>query len=341
MTVNDLMNPAVKPSIEAYSLRAEGGLEVTLLDYGATLQSIKVPTANGPVEVLLGYPDAEDYADDPFFMGCTVGRYAGRIDSAKMTLGGKTYELDRNDSDHGHCLHGGSGGFHSKYWQVDEDPNSSAVLYRIVSPDGDQGFPGRLRVTVRYSLVSRMVLQIDYFAEADSDTVINLTNHAYFNLNGDGSGIENHEVWLNSELYLPMRPDMLPTGDVSNVKDTVFDFRTKAVLADRLAQASPQLKLAGGFDHFFMLNKAMKYPAIAASLSSPKSGIRLKFYSSRPGVQFYTGNHLTGPFEKRAGLCLEFQNAPNAPNVTGFPSPLLKPGHLWHRQLVMEFESGL
>lgn len=333
------MNSKSELPIKTSRLTAEDGLDVSLHNLGATLQSIKVPTARGPVEVLLGYPDAEDYVDDTFFHGCTVGRYAGRIDSGNLTIGDRTYALDRNDADHGHCLHGGSGGFHSRYWQVDEDPNSNAILYRIVSPDGDQGFPGRLKATVRYSLVSAMCLQIDYFAEADSETVVNLTNHAYFNLNADGSGIENHEVWINSEMYLPMGPDMLPTGDISNVKETVFDFRTKATLADRMSQPSPQLELAGGFDHFFLLNKAMKYPAIAASLASPESGIRLKFYSSRPGVQFYTGNYLTGPFEKHSGLCLEFQNAPNAPNVPGFPSPLLKAGHLWHRQLVMEFES--
>jgi aldose 1-epimerase len=333
------MNNNTDLPIKTSRLSAEDGLDVSLHNLGATLQSIRVPTAEGPVEVLLGYPGAEDYIHDPFFMGCTVGRYAGRIDSGRMALGGKVYELDRNDAEHGHCLHGGAGGFHSKYWQVDEDPNSNAVLYRIVSPDGDQGFPGRLRVTVRYSLVSAMCMQIDYFAEADTETVINLTNHAYFNLNGDGSSIENHEVWINSELYLPMGPNLLPTGDISNVKGTVFDFRSKAVLADRLSQPSPQLGLGGGFDHFFMLNKAMKYPAIAASVASPATGIRLKFYSSRPGVQFYTGNYLADPFGKQTGLCLEFQNAPNAPNVPGFPSPLLKPGHLWHRQLVMEFES--
>ena len=214
------------------------------------------------------------------------------------------------------------------------------MAFTLDSPDGDQGFPGKLKVTTRYSLVSRMVLQIDYFAEADADTVINLTNHAYFNLNSDGSGIENHEVWINSEMYLPMGQNMLPTGNIANVMGTVFDFRTKAALADRLSRPVPQLDMAGGFDHFFMLNKAMKYPAIAASVASPQTGIRLKLYSSRPGVQFYTGNSLAEPFSKHAGLCLEFQNAPNAPNVDGFPSPLLKAGHLWHRQLVMEFEAN-
>lgn len=333
------MNTRNELPIKTSRLEAKNGLSVTTHNLGATLQSIKVPTASGPVEVLLGYPHAEDYVEDPFFMGCTVGRFAGRIDSGRFELGGKTYQLDRNDTDHGHCLHGGSGGFHSKYWVVDEDPNSCAVLYRVESPDGDQGFPGRMKTTVRYSLVSSMVLQIDYFAEADSDTIVNLTNHAYFNLNGDGSSIGNHEVWINSEMYLPMGPDMLPTGDIANVMDGVFDFRSKAALAGRLATPSPQLELAGGFDHFFMLNKAMKYPAIAASVASPETGIRLKFYSSRPGVQFYTGNSLTGPFGRQSGLCLEFQNAPNSPNVDGFPSPLLKAGHLWHRQLVMEFES--
>ncbi len=325
--------------IQTSRLQAENGLNVSLLNYGATLQSLQVPTADGPVEVLLTYPNAEDYLGDTFCLGSTVGRYAGRIGSGRFELNGKTYQLDRNDRKHGHCLHGGSGGFNTHFWSVDEDPNSNAVLYRTESPDGDQGFPGRMKVTVRYSLVSRMCLQIDYFAEAESETVINLTNHAYFNLNGDNSSIANHEVWINSELYLPMGPDMLPTGNISNVKDTVFDFRTKVALAERLGKPAPQLELAGGFDHFFMLNKAMKYPAIAASVASPKTGIRMKLYSSRPGVQFYTGNSLASPFEKQTGLCLEFQNAPNAPNVDGFPSSVLKPGHLWHRQLVMEFES--
>jgi aldose 1-epimerase len=325
--------------IKSTVLQAEDGLRVGLHNLGATLQSIQVPTSSGPVEVLLNYPEPEDYVDDPYYLGCTVGRYAGRIDSGRFELNGETYQLDRNDEVFAHCLHGGSGGFSRKYWVVDEDPNSNAVLYRVESPDGDQGFPGRLKVTVRYSLVSSMVLQIDYFAEADSDTVVNLTNHAYFNLNGDGSGIENHEVWINSDLYLPMGPNMLPTGDIANVAGTVFDFRSKAVLAERLDEPARQLELASGIDHFFLLNKAMKYPAIAASLASPRTGIRIKFYSSRPGVQFYTGNSLAAPFEPRAGLCLEFQNAPNAPNVPGFPSPVQKAGHLWHRQLVMEFES--
>jgi aldose 1-epimerase len=333
------MNTKNEFPIKTNRLEAENGLSVSMLNLGATLQSIRVPGVNGPVEVLLGYPDPEDYVDDPFFLGCTVGRYAGRISAGKLEIAGRSYALDRNDKDHGHCLHGGSGGFHSKYWKVDEDPNSNAVLYTIDSPDGDQGFPGRMKVTVRYSLVSSMVLQVDYFAESDSDTVVNLTNHAYFNLNGDHSSISNHEIWINSEMYLPMGPDMLPTGDINNVNGTVFDFRTKATLAERLARSAPQLELAGGFDHFFMLNKAMKYPAIAASVASPQTGIRLKLYSSRPGVQFYTGNSLADPFPAQSGLCLEFQNAPNAPNQPGFPSPLLKAGHLWHRQLVMEFES--
>ena len=332
------MNAKEDRTIRTFRLQADDGLDVRLLDYGATLASIRVPTPRGPVEALLHYPDAQDYLHDPFFLGSTVGRYAGRIGGGKFELEGELYLLDRNDREFGHCLHGGAGGFHSRFWAVDEDPRSSAVAFRLESPDGDQGFPGNLTVTVRYSLVSDMVLQIDYFAESDADTIINLTNHAYFNLNGDRSSIGNHEVWINSEMYLPMGRDMLPTGDIANVKGTVFDFRTKARLEERLAASSAQLQLAGGFDHFFMLNKAMKYPAIAASLASPATGIRLKLYSSRPGVQFYTGNQLADPFPPRSGLCMEFQNAPNAPNTFGFPSPLLAAGHLWHRQLVMEFE---
>ena len=333
------MNNSEKNKVTTSLLQAEDGIRVSLLDYGATLQSIEVPTDKGAVNVLLGYSDAADYLNDPFHMGSTVGRYAGRIDSGRFELKGKTYQLDRNDKDNGHCLHGGAGGFHQRFWEVDEDPNSNAVAYHLESPDGDQGFPGKMKVVTRYSVVSRMCLQVDYFAQSDSDTIINLSNHAYFNLNGVHSDIGDHEVWINSELYLPNASNMLPTGDISNVLGTEFDFRSKTRVGDRLEKSSPQLESAGGFDHFFMLNKAMKYPAIAASVQSPKTGIRLKLYSSRPGVQFYTGNSLQGAFPRRSGLCLEFQNAPNAPNVAGFPSPVLKAGHMWHRQLVLEFES--
>lgn len=334
------MNKTTNRTVQPFELKADNGLEVTLLDLGATLASIVVPTPDGPVQALLGYPDVQDYLTDPFFLGSTVGRYAGRIDSGKFRLGDDLCLLDRNDKEYGHCLHGGTGGLHQVTWESEEDLRSSAVAFRTVSPHGDQGFPGELEMVVRYTLVSRMCLQIDYYARSDRDTVINLTNHAYFNLNGDHSSIENHEVWINSEMYLPMGANMLPTGDIANVLGTVFDFRTKTALAERLARRHPQLELVGGFDHFFMLNKAMKYPAIAASIASPSTGIRLKFYSSRPGVQFYTGNFLEEPFPRQSGLCMEFQNAPNAPNVDGFPSPLLTAGHLWHRQLVMEFECG-
>ena len=325
-------------SIKTTRLQTESGLDIRILNLGATLQSVRVPTANGVVETLLGFENPDEYRDNPAFLGSTIGRYAGRIEDARFEFNGKTYQLDRNDEDYGHCLHGGSGGFHSKFWDVEEDSAGQWVSYRLVSPDGDQGFPGRLEVETRYTLAGPMSLLIDYRARCDADTVLNLTNHAYFNLNGDGSSIENHEVWINSDLYLPMASNMLPTGDVRAVNGTLFDFRHKAVLAERLAREERQLELVGGIDHFFMLNKAMKYPAIAASIASPASGIRVKFYSSRPGVQFYTGNSLDGRFARRSGLCLEFQNAPNAPNVDGFPSAVVKGGVDYHRQLVIEYE---
>lgn len=334
------MNSSADTSIKTTRLRAANGLDIKLLNLGATLQSIRIPTADGPLETLLGFEEARSYRTNPLFLGSTVGRYAGRIEKAQFELNGTRYRLDRNDPDNGHCLHGGSGGFHSRIWDTEEGGDEQWVSYRYVSEDGEQGFPGRLEVETRYSLVTPLSLQIDYRARCDSDTIINLTNHAYFNLNGDRSSIENHELWINSDLFLPMGSNMLPTGDIRAVNGTIFDFRQKAVLADRLAQDSNQLRVAGGFDHFFLLNKAMKYPAIAASLASPSSGVRVKFYSSRPGVQLYTGNFLQGAFAKRSGLCLEFQNAPNAPNVDGFPSALLKAGTDYHRQLILEFESA-
>lgn len=334
------MNTHSNNPIESTRLHTENGLEISLLNLGATLQSIRVPTAQGMVETLLGYPEADDYRDNPAFLGSTIGRCAGRIENGQFELNGKSYQLERNDPDHGHCLHSGSSGFHNQMWTTETDGSGQWVSYRYVSPDGEGGFPGRVEVEVRYSLVSRMSLQIDYRARSDVDSVVNLTNHAYFNLNGDGSSIENHEVWINSDLFLPIAGNMLPTGDICNVNGTLFDFRHKTLLSERLGLDKPQLQLAGGIDHFFLLNKAMKYPAIAASIASEKTGIRLKFYSSRPGVQFYTGNSLQGQFARRSGLCLEFQNAPNAPNVEGFPSAVLEANTDYHRQLVMEFECG-
>lgn len=327
--------PGHKP--ENIRLFIKGGLEVELLNYGATLKSIRVPVDGELIDVLLQYPDDEAYLHDKVYLGATVGRYAGRIDSGVASLQGEEVRLLRNEADTGHCLHGGPEGFSHKFWSVAEQSRES-VSFDCVSEDGDQGFPGCLTTRVCYRLIGPMKLQIEYTAETDQDTFVNLSNHAYFNLNRTDGEIENHELWINSDRFTPLGANSLPTGDVIQVADSVFDFRNRARLGERLKTADPQLTLAGGYDHFFLLNDAGQQSNLAATVYSPESGINMRLFTDQPGVQFYSGNWLDQPFLRHAGLCLEFQDVPNEPNMEGFPSTVLKPGETYRRVITLEFE---
>ena len=318
-------------------LITQDGLEVELLNYGATLKSIRVPVGDDMVNILLKYSTDEAYLQDKVYLGATVGRYAGRIDSGRTQVNGRSIQLVSNERSSGHCLHGGPEGFSHQFWQVREQ-TSDSICYEYVSVDGDQGFPGCLTTRVCYRLVGPMSLQIEYTAETDQETIVNLSNHAYFNLNGTNSSVENHELWINADRYTPLGENSLPTGEIQNVANTVFDFRKKARLGECLSTADSQLQLAGGYDHYYLLNKSTKKPDIAALVHSPESGITMKLFTDQPGVQFYSGNWLDKPFEPRAGLCLEFQDIPNAPNMDGFPSTVLKPGDIYQRQITLEFE---
>lgn len=328
--------PDRKP--ENIRLSIKGGLEVEFLDYGATLKSIRVPVDGELIDVLLQYPEDEAYLQDRVYLGATVGRYAGRIDSGVASLQGRQIQLSRNEADTGHCLHGGLEGFSHKFWSVAQQ-SADSVSFEYVSRDGDQGFPGCLTTRVCYRLIGPKKLQIEYRAKTDQDTFVNLSNHAYFNLNRTDSGIENHELWINSDRFTPLGTNSLPTGDVQQVANSVFDFRNRACLAERLKAADPQLLLAGGYDHFFLLNDARQQSDPAASVYSPESGINMKLFTDQPGVQFYSGNWLDQPFSRHAGLCLEFQDIPNEPNMEGFPSTVLKPGESYQRVIELEFES--
>jgi len=326
--------PGQKP--ENTILTTPDGLEVELLNYGATLKSIRVPVGDELVNVLLTYPADEGYLQDKVYLGATVGRYAGRIDSGVTQLEGQPIQLVCNEQNSGHCLHGGPEGFSHQFWSIREQASDS-ICYEYVSADGDQGFPGRLTTRVSYRLLGPKSLQIEFQAETDRATIVNLSNHAYFNLNSVNSGIENHELWINSDYFTPQGENNLPTGEIRHVADSVFDFRQKTSLRERLNTPDTQLDLAGGYDHFFLLNKATQNPGIATMVYSPESGITMKLYTDQPGVQFYSGNWMDKPFESRAGLCLEFQDVPNAPNMDGFPSTALKPGEIYRRQITLEF----
>ena len=327
--------PGQKP--ENIRLSIKGCLEVELLNYGATLKSIRVPVGDELIDVLLQYPEDEAYLQDRAYLGATVGRYAGRIDSGVANLQGKEVRLVSNEADTGHCLHGGPEGFSHKFWSVAQQGGDS-VSFEYVSEDGDQGFPGCLTTRVCYRLIGPMKLQIEYTAETDQDTFVNLSNHAYFNLNRTDSGIENHELRINSDRFTPLGANSLPTGDIHQVAGSVFDFRNRTRLGERLKTTDPQLMLAGGYDHFFLLNNAGQQPDLAATLHSPESGINMKLFTDQPGVQFYSGNWLDHPFSRHAGLCLEFQDIPNEPNMEGFPSTVLKPGEAYRRVITLEFE---
>lgn len=322
---------------ENIRLFMKGGLEVELLNYGATLKSISVPVGGELIDVLLQYPDDEAYLHDKVYLGATVGRYAGRIGSGIASLRGKEIRLARNEAETGHCLHGGPKGFSHKYWSIAQQGMNS-VSFEYVSEDGDQGFPGCLITRVCYRLIEPMKLQIEYMAETDQDTFVNLSNHAYFNLNRTDSGIENHELMINSDQFTPLGTNSLPTGDVHQVADSVFDFRNRVCLGERLKTIDSQLVIAGGYDHFFPLNDARQLSDLAASVYSPESGINMKLFTNQPGVQFYSGNWLGKPFSRHAGLCLEFQDIPNEPNMEGFPSTVLKSGETYRRKITLEFE---
>ena len=331
------MSEHPKPKVEGIKLTTSGGLEVELLNYGASLKSIQVPVAGKRVDALLCYASNADYLQDKVYLGATVGRYAGRIDQGRAELNGRPVQLEQNEPATGHCLHGGPSGFSHQLWSVTHQ-DEHRVIYEYVSADGDQGFPGCLTARVEYLMNGPMGLQIDFFAETDQDTFINLSNHAYFNLGGTGGRVDDHELLINADRYTPLGENSLPTGETRHVRDSVFDFRQATRLSDRLDSPAEQLKLAGGYDHFFLLNNDRPQHEMAASVYSPQSGIRMKLFTNQPGVQFYSGNWLGDPFEPRAGLCLEFQDIPNAPNLPGFPSTVLRRGETYQRQINLEFE---
>jgi aldose 1-epimerase len=333
--------------IRQFRLRNKSGFEVVLLNYGATIQSVRVPAPGGFIDVVLGYENPEDYLDDAYYMGSTQGRYANRIENARLDLEGRVYQLQETPGQAGHCLHGGLRGFSQRIWQAQPErvqpvsaepvPDGQSLSFKLVSDNGDQGYPGQVTATVTYSLLEDWKLAIDVHATSDSTTVVNLVNHAYFNLNNDDSPIDNHHVMINADRFTPLKDNMIPTGEKRSVAGTEFDFRQAVRISDRSNLENNQLRLGQGFDHNFILNKAEGDVGIAASVWSPQSGLALNVYTSQPGLQLYTGQYLGQQFQPRGGLCLETQGFPNAPNTPGFPDTVLKPGAIYQHRTIYEF----
>jgi len=333
--------------ISLYTLKNGHGMEVAITNYGATVVTIKVPDKKGNIEdVALGYDKVEDYVTDKSYFGVTAGRYANRIANGKFTIDGQTYQVPQNDGPN--ALHGGKVGFNKHVWQAHEVPGKNAVAMSLVSKDGDQGFPGNLNVKVTFTLTEDNELRFDYLATTDKATVLNLTNHSYFNLAGQGKGdILGTQLTLHASRMTPVDSNLIPTGELKPVKGTPFDFTTEHVVGERINASDEQLKLGRGYDHNFVIDRTKPGLVVAAEAYDPKSGRTLEVLSNQPGIQFYTGNFLDGTshgkggnnYPIRTGFCLETQHFPDSPNHPKFPSTLLKPGEKFTSTTIYKFSA--
>ena len=320
--------PARVPS--ACRIGSEKGIVVRIADLGAAITSLKVPAAGGSVDVVLGYSSLGSYLLDPYYLGSTLGRYANRIAGGRLLLAGENVMLDVNEAGTGNCLHGGARSFSRQFWDMVPSADRRSVRCSLVSPDGDQGFPGRLSVTVDYQLLGDYSLAIDYAAECDAETVVNLANHAYFNLNGGGATIDDHVLQLNAPFYTPVNESLIPTGKIEPVLGTPCDLTRPQYLRD-VFTGLPRV-----FDHNFVLPDSRGELQEAANFYSPDSGLRLVVHTTQPGLQVCTADHLADPFVPRGGICLEAQNFPDAPNQRGFPSARLVPGQAYRQRTIYE-----
>ncbi len=330
--------------VDIYSL-VEGKVAVRIMTYGGIVVSVRTPDRNGKLDdVVLGCDSVEQYVAQTAHFGGIIGRYANRIAHGSFQLDGHTYSTPKNDGDN--TLHGGTRGFDKVVWTAREIPNGIELTY--LSKDGDQGFPGNLSTTVRYTL-SGGGLRMEYSATTDKDTVLNLTNHSYFNLKGQGKGdVLGHVLKIDASHFTPVDANLIPTGELKSVEGTPFDFRTAHAIGERIEADDPQLRLGHGYDHNFALDHAPGQMAEAAEVYEPTTGRILRVLTTEPGVQLYTGNFLDGSitgkegrvYKRRYAFCLETQHFPDSPNHPSFPSTELKPGQKFHSVTVFEFSSG-
>ena len=324
-----MQSPEPPLPVKSVVLESAAGMRVTLLNLGATLQSIRVPTREGAVDAILGFDNHNDYWTDTTFAGATLGRFANRIRDARFELGGTRFDLDANEAETGNCLHGGRLGFHKRFWTLETADDGQSVKCRYLSSDRECGFPGNLEVTVAYQLVSGYVLIVDYKAVSDRDTIVSLSNHAYFNLDRSKSTIDTHSLMVPAARYTPSDERRIPTGEVRGVHSSRFDLRRATPLR------RGQSRLC--FDHNFVLPENAGLIRKAAELYSADSGVRVRIHTTQPGLQLYTGDRLEPPFRPRQGLCLEPQAFPDAPNQAAFPSAELSAGDRYRQRTVYDF----
>ncbi len=332
-------------TIACYTLTNAHQLAADILTYGGTVRALRVPDRSGRLgDVVLGFETLAPYLSDQPYIGALIGRYANRIAGGRFELNGVTYMLARNDGPN--HLHGGPTGFHRKIWQAQERTSDAGPRLELtyLSRDGEEGYPGNLAITVVYTLTDQDALQIDYTATTDADTVVNLTNHAYFNLAGTGT-ILDHELQIFASQFLPIDATGIPLGDLRSVRGTPMDFTMPTRIGARIAVADEQMRHGQGYDHTWVLDKEDGVLALAARLYEPSTGRIMEVSTTEPGVQFYAGNMLDGNligkggqrYVQHSGLCLETQHFPNSPNQPQFPSTVLRPGTVYHQTTIYRF----
>ena len=329
--------------VKLFVLKNKNNVEVAITNYGARIVSVRVPDRNNNFDnVVLGLPSIADYLRDKTYLGCIVGRYANRLAKGKYRVNGKEYSAPINNGVN--SLHGGLKGFQHVVWDATQSGNTVSLTYSAA--DGQEGYPGKLDVTVSYSLTDANELKIEYEAVTDKPTVVNLSNHAYFNLKGEGEGdILDHELQIMANNITPVDSTLIPTGLLMKVEDTPFDFRISHKIGQLINENNEQLKFGKGYDHNWVLNKKSNEFGLAAKLHEPETGRIMEIFTTEPGFQFYSGNFMDGKtvgikgkaYNFRNAMVLETQHFPDSPNHPNFPSTLLKPGEKYHQLSVYKF----
>ncbi|HBG42600.1 MAG TPA: galactose-1-epimerase [Porphyromonadaceae bacterium] len=332
-------------STDLYVLKNANGMEVTLTNYGARIVSVMVPDKNDTLQdVVLGFDSISDYVTVSNNFGATIGRYGNRINQGKIKVAGVEYQLPQNNF--GHCLHGGDKGFDTRVFAATQ-PDSQTVVFTYLSADGEEGFPGNLQVKVTMNLTDDNAIDLQYEAQTDKETVVNLTNHSYFNLSGNPANtVLDQLLTLNADEFTPVDSTFMTTGKIAKVEGTPMDFRTPTVIGERIDNYDfDQLKNGDGYDHNWVLNTKGDVSQVAATVYAPSTGIRLDVYTTEPGLQVYSGNFLDGSatgkkgivYNKRTAICLESQKFPDSPNKPQWPSPYVKPGETYTSRCIYKF----
>lgn len=339
VTQSENVDSVLGQPVYIFTLQNKNGVEVKITNYGATLMSILIPdSGDTKTDVILGFDSIQPYVNGCPYFGCVVGRYGNRIEEGKFELDGQKYQLTVNSGRH--HLHGGKQGFDKVVWTSEIVRNDSigSVKLTYIAKDGEEGYPGNCTVSVTYTLTDDNEIVMEYEAVTDKATIINLTNHAYFNLAGNGTMLD-HVLTINADNYTPVDTSLIPTGEIKAVAGTPFDFTSKHTVGERIAQ------VPGGYDHNFVLNRKGNDMEWCATLQDTVSGRQLDIYSTEPGIQFYSGNFLNGSitgkygqvYNLHAALCLETQHYPNSPSVTAFPTTVLKPGEKYQTKTIYKF----